>query len=221
MSRSERYTHCGPLRSYDRHQPLRLPGQEAEQLAVGANGATERSYNIHRWYRGGWGRYSQADPVGASRSANLFSYVLGHPLIFSDPLGLWLKNNTPCTLFIKESERGKVHPVPPGREWPVELDGYADPCKHPNEVFKSTDFVDIDVDSKHVPHTLIRKDMVTLREEYGYRLRQDEGHVENVKEGGWHGRDFLIILHNQKPSDNGWDDLFSLSKPENCCCKCK
>ena len=79
------------LRSYDRHQPLRLPGQEAEQLGTGANGGTERSYNIHGWYWGGWGRYSQADPAGASRGTNLFSYVLGHPLIFSDPLGLCSK----------------------------------------------------------------------------------------------------------------------------------
>ena len=51
------------LRSYDRHQPLRLPGQEAEQLGTGANGVTERSYNIFRWYNGGWGRYTQADPI--------------------------------------------------------------------------------------------------------------------------------------------------------------
>src|SRR4029077_13429185 len=38
------------LRSSDQHQPLRFPGQEAEQLGLGANGVTERSYNIHRWY---------------------------------------------------------------------------------------------------------------------------------------------------------------------------
>ncbi len=44
------------LRTADQHQPLRLPGQEAEQLNLGANGATERSYNIFRWYRTAWGR---------------------------------------------------------------------------------------------------------------------------------------------------------------------
>jgi hypothetical protein len=51
------------LRSYDRHQPLRLPGQEAEQLGLGENGVTDRSYNVHRWYRGEWGRCTQADPI--------------------------------------------------------------------------------------------------------------------------------------------------------------
>lgn len=41
-----------------RHQPLRLPGQESENISP------DRSYNIFRWYRAGWGRYTQADPVG-------------------------------------------------------------------------------------------------------------------------------------------------------------
>lgn len=40
----------------DRHQPLSLPGQEDD--------GSDRSYNIFRWYRAGWGRYTQADPVG-------------------------------------------------------------------------------------------------------------------------------------------------------------
>ncbi|HKO59512.1 MAG TPA: carboxypeptidase regulatory-like domain-containing protein, partial [Thermoanaerobaculia bacterium] len=52
------------LRSPDQHQPLRFPGQEAEQLNLGANGVTEREYNITRWYRAAWGRYTQADPMG-------------------------------------------------------------------------------------------------------------------------------------------------------------
>jgi uncharacterized protein RhaS with RHS repeats len=37
------------LRSADVHQPLRFPGQEAEQLNLGANGVTEREYNVFRW----------------------------------------------------------------------------------------------------------------------------------------------------------------------------
>ena len=64
------------LRSYDRHQPLRLPGQEAEQLGTGANGVTERSYNIFRWYRGEWGRYTQADPIRTNSFFRLVSVIL-------------------------------------------------------------------------------------------------------------------------------------------------
>jgi len=80
------------LRSADVHQPLRLPGQEAEQLNLGANGVTEREYNIFRWYRGGWGRYTQADPVGFAGNADLsfyndYAYVLDDPLDLADPDG--------------------------------------------------------------------------------------------------------------------------------------
>ena len=73
----------------DLHQPLRLPGQEAEQLPnIGINGATEKSYNIFRWYRYNWGRYTQADRLGLTDSVNLFGYGLSNPNRYSDPLGL-------------------------------------------------------------------------------------------------------------------------------------
>jgi len=63
------------------HQPLRFPGQERE---VG----NELAYNVFRWYRGGWGRYSQADPIGLKGSLNLFGYVRQSPPNATDPRGL-------------------------------------------------------------------------------------------------------------------------------------
>jgi len=75
------------LRSSDQHQPLRLPGQEAEQLSLGANGATDRSYNVYRWYRAGAARYSQPDPV--RRSLRAFQYADDTPTLYTDRLGLW------------------------------------------------------------------------------------------------------------------------------------
>lgn len=77
------------LRSPDQHQPLRFPGQEAEQLGLGANGVTERSYNIYRWYHSGTARYSQPDPL-RTRSARLspYIYALNNPTHFVDQLGL-------------------------------------------------------------------------------------------------------------------------------------
>ena len=95
----------------DRHQPLAFPGQEE-----GVEG--EIAYNVFRWYRGGWGRYTQADPVNlgiiagrlvprehAFRKRDLraqssirtrspqwehaFSYVAARPLSYSDAKGLF------------------------------------------------------------------------------------------------------------------------------------
>jgi RHS repeat-associated protein len=81
----------------DQHQPLRLPGQEAEQLNLGQNGATERSYNIFRWYRPAWGRYTQPDPLGRRGEANQFAYAQDNPVDFEDPLGL--KSRVCCRTF--------------------------------------------------------------------------------------------------------------------------
>ncbi len=80
------------------HQPLRLPGQEAEQLGASSetalNGQTKRSYNIFRWYRPNWGRYTQGDPIfeisGHIKRADpdLFGYVSDNPIRWDDPFGL-------------------------------------------------------------------------------------------------------------------------------------
>ncbi|HWW61699.1 MAG TPA: RHS repeat-associated core domain-containing protein [Thermoanaerobaculia bacterium] len=69
-------------------QPLRFPGQEAS-----LDGA--ESYNIFRWYRAEWGRYTQADPIGLTGGANLFAYVVGNPLYGTDPLGLTMFPESP------------------------------------------------------------------------------------------------------------------------------
>jgi RHS repeat-associated protein len=84
----EPYGEVFALRTPDQHQPLRLPGQEAEQLNLGPNGVTERSYNIFRWYRNGWGRYTQPDPIGIRGTTNLFAYALENPLTYFDSRGL-------------------------------------------------------------------------------------------------------------------------------------
>jgi RHS repeat-associated protein len=65
-------------------QPLRFPGQE---VAMNWEGQ-EENYNIHRWYKGGWGRYTQNDPL-AQGEANGYAYAAQNPLSISDPLGLY------------------------------------------------------------------------------------------------------------------------------------
>ncbi len=83
----EPYGKVWALRAGDVHQPLRLPGQEAEQFDTGANGLTERSYNNFRWYRPGWGRYSQADPIGLAGGVDVYGYVSNNPAARTDPSG--------------------------------------------------------------------------------------------------------------------------------------
>jgi RHS repeat-associated protein len=84
----EPYGSVFTLRSSDQHQPLRLPGQEAQQLGVGANGVSSRYYNIYRWFENGTGRYDQPDPLGLDADVNLYAYALEDPLDLADPFGL-------------------------------------------------------------------------------------------------------------------------------------
>jgi RHS repeat-associated protein len=65
-------------------QPLRLPGQE---FAWTSQSGTEESYNIFRWYRSGWGRYTQSDPLGKKGDAHPYLYATGNPLTNIDPVG--------------------------------------------------------------------------------------------------------------------------------------
>lgn len=44
--------------------------------------------NIYRWYRAGWGRYTQADPLGLNGGLNCFAYVDGNPVGLIDRIGM-------------------------------------------------------------------------------------------------------------------------------------
>lgn len=53
-------------------------------------------YNIFRWYRAGWGRYTQVDPSGIRAFVNLYAYVDARPTVLIDPLGLMSVDPTTC-----------------------------------------------------------------------------------------------------------------------------
>jgi RHS repeat-associated protein len=121
----EPYGKVWALRAGDAHQPLRLPGQVTEQFDMGANGMTERSYNNHRWYRPGWGRYTQSDPIGLAGDINPFRYAWDSPVEFSDPTGL--------DVYIGERPiPGFPGNVEPFHNWPTPVHTFLiiDPLNH-------------------------------------------------------------------------------------------
>ncbi|WP_133856830.1 RHS repeat-associated core domain-containing protein [Comamonas sp. JUb58] len=62
-------------------QPIRLPGQIHDR-------ETGLYYNRHRYYDPQVGGYNTQDPIGLEGGANMFAYVEGNPLSFTDPMGL-------------------------------------------------------------------------------------------------------------------------------------
>ena len=191
---------------------LRFPGQWLDSTFQGP------SYNVNRWYGSDAGRYTQPDPLSVSAGPNPYVYVANRPTRFFDLEGLFLQNNTNCTLYIKESTRGKTHAVSPGQQYSQEIDGYADPCNHPNQVYKTTDLVDVTVDKDHKPHTSVRDDMTPLWESFGSHF-STEGSTSFSFRGGWHDSSFKAKL--DKNGDTGWDELFDKSQKKNCACVCQ
>jgi uncharacterized protein RhaS with RHS repeats len=49
--------------------------------------SAELKYNLFRWYRAGWGRYTQADPIDWKGLVNPYSYAEENPLRYIDPDG--------------------------------------------------------------------------------------------------------------------------------------
>jgi len=179
---------------------------------------TERSYNIHRWYEPTWGRYSQADPDRALAALQPFTYANANPLRNTDATGETVINHTCCVLWVKKEENSDSYPVQPGQSSILpDQDGYADPCAHPNQVFKvagkttrnEIDGADILVDEQHVYHLSFYADsVVNYARVMGAQL----------SDGGWKDRNWFNKLSpdNQKE----WKPLFDAADPKNCSCPC-
>ena len=70
---------------------LRFPGQWDDVEWRGAG----QTYNVHRWYQNGTGRYSRADPLGLAGDAHPYNYANASPIVLVDPSGE--KSRVCCT----------------------------------------------------------------------------------------------------------------------------
>jgi RHS repeat-associated protein len=100
-------------------QPLRFPGQEAAMKWEG----TEERYNVFRWYRSRFARYTQADPLESPQfwttnaqavaGISTYAYSLNNPLTTTDTLGLApVKNESPVGAFWYKPENCNTTPCP-------------------------------------------------------------------------------------------------------------
>jgi len=124
-------------------QALRLPGQEAADPIVG------QEYNIFRWYRSEWGRYTQAAPLAVGglgifahgrferytipnirRSeehadavkewgVGVFSYAAGNPVGVTDSVGL---KALKCKVSTIKSSPNRTNPREVCHAWRMSLD---------------------------------------------------------------------------------------------------
>jgi RHS repeat-associated protein len=101
-------------------QLLRFPGQEADE-----DGSGDRYYNIFRWYRSGWGRYTSPDPIGLQGGLNLYAYAGGNPAKNVDPLGLdFINRSSRSVCAIKD---GAWRVIGPGVRLIGDVDAVAAP----------------------------------------------------------------------------------------------
>ena len=168
----------------------------------------ELYYYRARYYQPAIGRFTSEDPAGFVDGLNTYSYAKGGPVDGRDPTGMYVTNNSTCTIWYKPESAGNLAlPLPCGESsyW---HDGVAVPESHQGQVFKNSTGVNVSVG----PGGTVQA-WYFFGTELFLRRYQD-------RDGGWKGQDWLAERHSMPVPDNDWNQLFEASqkRPD---CKCE
>ena len=113
---------------------LRLPGQYLDE-------ETGLHYNWHRYYDADTGRYVTADPIGLRGGINTYGYGEASPLMYSDPMGLWVWGD-PIDQGVVNAVTGfgDAFLIPELIRSALDIDGGVDQCSAAYRVGKATGF---------------------------------------------------------------------------------
>lgn len=90
--------------------PSRCRPNARRARKLGAKLRRTNCSNIFRWYRPGWGRYTSADPLGATQVPNAYAYVDGDPISDDDALGLSARKKN-CTKYAQNIQGALRHAI--------------------------------------------------------------------------------------------------------------
>lgn len=129
--------------------PLRLPGQYHDS-------ESDLFENWNRFYDPSIGRYLSPDPIllypeevvaaaAVGTTYPAYSYASNNPIMFTDPEGLKVVNNSSEVIYVKPEGSAEPVAVQPGETFPDAQDGVAVPGSRPDEVLKTTNDIDVTV----------------------------------------------------------------------------
>lgn len=141
------------VRQYDAYGNLLAGGTISGYAFTGREWDAETAlyYYRARYYDPKLGRFVSEDPLSFVDGPNLHAYVLNSPLVYSDPSGLKVVNNSPHPTLVKGEGMGEGFVcVLPGQTHEGDVDGVKPPAWQ-NDWYKVPDGTDVTVNPDGTP----------------------------------------------------------------------
>ncbi|EKD26858.1 MAG: hypothetical protein ACD_79C00988G0012 [uncultured bacterium] len=137
------------------------------------------------------GRFQQKDPIEINGGINLYQNSFNNPIIYSDPLGLSVTNNSGHDIYIKDENSPNVYTVHNGETSNIDIDGFSDPS-NPGKAYK-------------IPGKYFVEANVTLNADGSVTANSWLDQLMlNELQSGWQDSSFW-------GENNDWDSLFKAS----------